>query len=74
MKKMLLTFAALFAALTSTYADGLSITPATLPDGMEGVPYRQILFVEGGDRNYYDWQQVSASWTTAACSYQVSAN
>ena len=62
------------SAILSARANDLSIAPATLPDGMEGVPYRQILFVEGGDRSYYDWQQVSASWTTAACSYQVSAN
>ena len=62
------------SAILPARGDGLSITPATLPDGMEGVPYRQTLFVEGGDQTYDEWYQHHASWTTAACSYQVSAN
>ena len=62
------------SAILPARGDGLAITPATLPDGMEGVPYRQTLFVEGGDQTYYEWYQHHASWTTAACSYQVSAN
>ena len=74
MKKILTLAAAMFAALTSAYADDLAITPATLPVGMEGVPYNQTLFVEGGDQTSYQWREVHASWTTDACSYQVSAN
>lgn len=62
------------SAILPARGDGLAITPATLPDGMEGVPYNQTLFVEGGDQTYYEWYQHHASWTTAACSYQVSAN
>jgi hypothetical protein len=62
------------SAILPARGDGLAITPATLPDGMEGVPYRQTLFVEGGDQSSYQWRELHASWTTAACSYQVSAN
>ena len=62
------------SAFLPARGDGLAITPATLPDGMEGVPYNQTLFVEGGDQSSYQWRELHASWTTAACSYQVSAN
>ena len=73
MKQILFVLAAV-SAILSVRGDGLAITPATLPDGMEGVPYSQTLFVEGGDQTSYQWREVHASWTTAACSYQVSAN
>ena len=70
---LLAIWAAACAALPAQ-ADELAIAPAMLPDGMEGVPYKQTLFVEGGDQTSYQWREVHASWTTAACSYQVSAN
>ena len=59
------------SAILPARGDGLSITPATLPDGMEGVPYRQTLFVEGGDQTYYEWYDDEVSIGTYY--YQVTA-
>ena len=74
MRYLIASVAVAASLFFSARGDDLAITPATLPDGMEGVPYNQTLFVEGGDQSSYQWRELHASWTTAACSYQVSAN
>ena len=56
MKKILTLAAAMFAALTPAFADDLAITPATLPDGMEGVQYDQwFTATGGGDSQSWQW-------------------
>ena len=75
MKKILTLAAAMFAALTSAFADDLAITPATLPDGMEGVQYDQwFTATGGGDSPSWQWYTVPASYATASSTYQVSEN
>ena len=75
MKKILTLAAAMFAALTPAFADDLAITPATLPDGMEGVQYEQwFTATGGGDSPNWQWYTVPASYATAASTYQVSGN
>ncbi len=73
MKKFLLLLAATFAVAPAR-AD-LSITPATLPDGMEGVQYDQwFTATGGGDSPSWQWYTVPASYATASSTYQVSEN
>ena len=63
------------SAILSARGDGLAITPATLPDGMEGVQYDQwFTATGGGDSPSWQWYTVPASYATASSTYQVSGN
>ena len=73
MKKMPLLLAAMFAALTSAYADDLAITPATLPVATQMVAYAQTFTATGGEGSY-SWSVVPWSYETAEPTYSVGAN
>ena len=64
MKKTMTLAAAMFAALMSAFADGLSITPATLPVATQQVYYAQAFTASGGEGSY-SWSVVPWSCETA---------
>ncbi len=61
------------SAILPARGDGLSITPATLPDGMEQVAYKQTFTASGG-LGSYSWYSVPWAMETAASTYAVGAN
>ena len=73
MKKMFASAAALFAACLPVFADGLAITPATLPVATQMVAYAQTFTATGGEGSY-SWSVVPWSYETAEPTYSVGAN
>ena len=76
MKKILTLAAAMFAALTSAFADDLAIAPSTISNAMQQVYFEQSFTATGGSGSYsYDGWKVMP-WTCAeeASSYAVGAN
>ena len=61
------------SAILPARGDGLAITPATLPDGMEQVAYKQTFTASGGSGSY-SWYSVPWAMETAASTYAVGAN
>ena len=73
MKKILTLAAAMFAALTPAFADGLSITPAEIPVATQQVHYAQNFSATGASGGL-SWSTVNWKVESAASTYAVGAN